>query len=169
MPPGHFQDYGARWDPPKSAEGTGGAEGQVTLHHLLAVLANREVPDDWRIANITPIYKKGQKKDPRKYRPVSLTLVPGKIMERFILCALTADVKDNQIRPRQHGLMKGRSCLTNLISFYDQMMHLVDEGQTVDVIYPDFSKAFDTAPPSILLETLATHGLDGCTLCWIKN
>jgi len=59
-----------------------------------------EVPDDWRIANVTPIYKKGQKEDPRSYRPVSLTSVLGKIMEQFILSVLTGHVKDNQgIRP----------------------------------------------------------------------
>jgi len=76
-----------------------------------------EVPDDWRIASVTPICKRGRKEDPGNYRPVSLTLVPGKIMERFILSALTGHVKDNQgIRPSQHGFMKGRSCLTNLIS-----------------------------------------------------
>jgi len=90
-------------------------------------------------------------------------------MERFILSALTGHVKDNQgIRPSQHGFMKGRSCLTNLI-FYDQVTHLVDKGKAADVVYPDFSKAFDTVPHSILLEKLAAHGLDGRTLCWIKN
>jgi len=65
--------------------------------------------------------------------------------------------------------MKGRSCLTNLISFYDQVTHLVDEGNAVDVIYVDFSKAFDSVPHSILLEKLTVHGVLGCTLCWIKN
>jgi len=91
-------------------------------------------------------------------------------MERFILSALTGHVKDNQgIRPSQHGLMKGRSCLTNMISFYDQVTRLVDEGRAVDVVYLDFSKAFDTLPHSILLEKLAAHGLDGCTLHWMKN
>jgi len=70
-----------------------------------------EVPDDWTLASVTPIYMKGQKEDPGNYRPVSLTSVPGKIMERFILSALTRHVKDNQgIRPSQHGFMKGRSC-----------------------------------------------------------
>jgi len=78
-------------------------------------------------------------------------------------------VKDNQrIRPSQHGFMKGRYYFTNLIS-YDQVTHLVDEGKAVDVIYLDLSKGFDTVPHSILLEKLAAHGLDGCTLCWIKN
>ena len=99
-----------------------------------------EVPHDWRITNVTPIYKKGRKEDPRSYRPVSLTSVPGKIMERFILNALTGRVKDNQwIRPSQHGFMTGRSCLTNLISFYDKVTHLVDEGKAVDGVYLDFS------------------------------
>ncbi|KFW77834.1 RNA-directed DNA polymerase from mobile element jockey, partial [Phalacrocorax carbo] len=55
-----------------------------------------EVPDDWRFADVTPIYKKGQKKDPGNYRPVSLTLVPGKVMELFILNVLTKHVQDNQ-------------------------------------------------------------------------
>ena len=55
-----------------------------------------------------------------------------------------------------------------MMSFYEQVTHLVDEGKAVDVIYLDFSKAFDTVPHSILLEKLAAHGLDGCTLRWIK-
>ncbi|KAK4828307.1 LOW QUALITY PROTEIN: hypothetical protein QYF61_025319 [Mycteria americana] len=59
--------------------------------------------------------------------------------------------------------MKRRSCLTNLISFYDKMTRLVDEGKAVDVVYLDFSKVFDTVSYSILLEKLAAHGLDGCT------
>jgi len=91
-------------------------------------------------------------------------------MEWFILSVLNGHVKDNQgIRPSQHGFMKGRSCLTNLISFCDQVIHLVNEGKAVDVIYPAFSKAFDNVPHSILLEELAAQGLDGCTLHWIKN
>jgi len=65
--------------------------------------------------------------------------------------------------------MKGRSCLTNLVSFYDQMTCLVDEGKAVGVVYLDFSKAFDTVSHSILLEKLAAHGLDRCTLRWVKN
>jgi len=55
-----------------------------------------EVPDDWMIASVTPIYRKGWKEDPGNYRPVSLTLVPGKVMEWFILSALTGHVKGNQ-------------------------------------------------------------------------
>ncbi|KAK4806943.1 hypothetical protein QYF61_027310 [Mycteria americana] len=129
-----------------------------------------EVPVDWRLANVTPIFKKGRKEDPGNYRPVSLTSVPGKLMEQIILSAITQHVEDNQgIKPSRHGFRKGRSCLTNLISFYDKVTHLVDEGKAVDVVYLDFSKAFDTVSHSILLEKLAAHGLDGCTLRWVKN
>ncbi|KAK4821180.1 hypothetical protein QYF61_014667 [Mycteria americana] len=79
------------------------------------------------------------------------------------------DHQDNQvIKPSQHGFMKGRSCLTNPI-FYDEVSHLVDEGKAVDVVCLDFSKVFDTISHSILLEKLAAHALDGCTLCWVKN
>ncbi|GAB0175699.1 mitochondrial enolase superfamily member 1 [Grus japonensis] len=130
----------------------------------------REIPVDWRLANVTSIYKKGRKEDPENYRPVSLTSVPGKVMEQIILSAITWHIQDNQvIRPSQHGFMKGRSCLTNLISFYDKVTHLVDEGKAMDVIYLDFSKAFDTVSHSIHLEKLAAHGLDGHTVCWVKN
>jgi len=116
------------------------------------------------------MYKNGWKEDPENYRPVSLTSVPGKVMERFILSAITWHTQDNQgIRPSQHGFMKGRSCLTNLISFYDQVTHLVDEGKAVDVVYLDFRKALDTVLHSILLEKLTAHGLDGCTLCRVEN
>ncbi|GAB0180100.1 mitochondrial enolase superfamily member 1 [Grus japonensis] len=77
-------------------------------------------------------------------------------------------VQDNQaIRPSQHGFMKGRSCLPT--SFYDKVTRLVDEGKAVNVVYLDFSKAFDTSSHSIHLEKLAAHGLDGCILRWVKN
>jgi len=79
-------------------------------------------------------------------------------------------VKDNQgIRPSQNGFMKGTSCLAKPISFYDKVSHLVDEGKAADIIYLDFSKDFDTVLHSIFLKNLAAHGLDGCTLHWIKN
>jgi len=127
-----------------------------------------EVPDDWRLASVT---RNVTRRAGRRIQGTTgLTLVLGKIMEWFILSWLTEHVKNNRgIRLSQHGFMKGRSRLTNLIFFYDQVTHLVDEGKSMDVIYPDFSKTFDTVPHSILLEKLAAHGLDGCNCCWIKN
>ena len=118
---------------------------------------------------MTHIYK--NKEDPRNYRPVSMTSLPGKIMEQIISSETARHLWDNQgIRPSQYECTKGRSCVTNLISFYDRVTCLVDEGKkTVDVVYLDFSNAFDTDCYSILLEKLAAHGLDKYTLCWVKN
>ena len=80
----------------------------------------REVPEDWRLVKLAPIYKKYHKEYLWNYWPVSLTLLPGKVMVQIILREITQHVQDNWgIRPSQHGFMKGRSCLTNLISFYD--------------------------------------------------
>ncbi|RMC03569.1 hypothetical protein DUI87_19744 [Hirundo rustica rustica] len=129
-----------------------------------------EVPDDWKLANVTPIHKKGGREDPGNYRPVSLTSVPGKIMEQFILSVITQNLQDGQgLRPSQHRFRRGRSCLTNLTSFYDQVTCLVDAGRAVDVVYLDFSKAFDTLSHSTLLDKLAARGLDRSPLCWVRN
>ncbi|TRZ15396.1 hypothetical protein HGM15179_011710 [Zosterops borbonicus] len=129
-----------------------------------------EVLDDWKMASVTPIHKKGGKEDPSNYRPVSLTSVPGKIMEQFILSVITQHLQAVQgLRPSQHRFRRGRSCLTNLISLYDQVTCLVEAGRAVDVVYLDFSKAFDTVSHSTLLEKLAAQGLDRSTLCWVGN
>ena len=74
----------------------------------------------------------------------------GKITEQIALREITQHVWDNWgIRPKQHGFTKGRSCLTNLISFYGLVTRLVDEGKAVDVVYLDCSKAFFTVSNSI--------------------
>ncbi|KAJ7408888.1 rna-directed dna polymerase from mobile element jockey-like [Pitangus sulphuratus] len=88
----------------------------------------------------------------------------------MILSAVIWHIQDTQrIRPSQHKFRKGKSCLTNLISFYDQEACLVDEGKAVDEIYLDFSKVFHAISHGILLEKLAAHGLDRCTLHGVKN
>ncbi|GAB0183616.1 mitochondrial enolase superfamily member 1 [Grus japonensis] len=95
----------------------------------------RGLPVDWRLETVTPTHRKGWKEDPGNYRPVSLTLVPSKVMEQIIFSTIMQHTQDNQvIRPSQHGFMKGRSCLTNLISFYGRVTSLVDEGKVVDIV-----------------------------------
>ena len=70
------------------------------------------VPEDWRIANVTLVFKKGEKEDPGNYRPINLTSVPGKVMEQLILYAISRQLEKKKfIRSSQHGLMKRRSYL----------------------------------------------------------
>jgi len=73
------------------------------------------------------------------------------------------------IRSSQHGFTKGKSCLANMITFYDGMTGWVDEGRALDVVYLDFSKAFDTVSHNILLGKLRKYGLDEWSVGWIKN
>ncbi|CAM5115200.1 unnamed protein product [Eretmochelys imbricata] len=73
------------------------------------------------------------------------------------------------IRNSQHGFTKGKSCLTNLIAFYDEITGSVDEGKAVDVLFLDFSKAFDTVSHSILASKLKKYGLDEWTVRWIES
>ncbi|PKU42341.1 rna-directed dna polymerase from mobile element jockey-like [Limosa lapponica baueri] len=88
----------------------------------------------------------------------------------MILNAITWHIQENQvIRPSQHGFMNDRTCLTNLIFFYNKVTHLVDEGKAVDVVYLDFNEAFYAVSQTILLEKLAAHGLDVRMPCWVKN
>ena len=91
-------------------------------------------------------------------------------MEQIVLGEITQHVHGVQgIRPSQHGFIKGRSCLTNLISFYNWVTRLINEGKAVDVLCLDFSQAFDTVSHSILLGKLAARGLDRYTLFWGRN
>ncbi|XP_074980451.1 BBSome complex assembly protein BBS10 isoform X2 [Caretta caretta] len=129
-----------------------------------------EVPEDWKKANVVPIFKKGKKDDPGNYRPVSLTSVPGKIMEHVLKESILKHLDERKvIRNSQHGFTKGKSCLTNLIAFYDEITGSVDEGKAVDVLFLDFSKAFDTVSHSILVSKLKKYGLDGCTIRCVES
>ncbi|CAM4636979.1 unnamed protein product [Lepidochelys kempii] len=129
-----------------------------------------KVLDDWKKANVVPIFKKEKKEDPGNYRPVSLTSVPGKIMEQVLKESILKLLHERKvIRNSHHGFTKGKSCLTNLIAFYDEITGSVDEGKVVDVLFLDFSKAFDMVSHSILASKLKKYGLDECTIRWVES
>ncbi|KAK4806870.1 hypothetical protein QYF61_012591 [Mycteria americana] len=96
-----------------------------------------------------PSTRRAQKKAQGNYRPISLASVPEKVMERVLLETITSQMKQ-VIRKSQPGFTKGKSCLTSLITFYNKIMSSVDMGRAVDVVYLDFSKAFNTVSHSLL-------------------
>ncbi|CAM5164461.1 unnamed protein product [Natator depressus] len=128
------------------------------------------VPCDWRIANIIPIFKKGKKRDPGNYRPVSLTSVVCKVLEKILKEKVVKDIEVNGKWDKiQHGFTKGRSCQTNLISFFEKVTDFLDKGNAVDLIYLDFSKAFDMGPHGELLVKLEKMGINMKIERWIRN
>ena len=91
-------------------------------------------------------------------------------MEKIILGVIEAHLGDKAvIGPSQHGFMRGRSCLTNLISFDDKITHLVDQGKAADVIFLDFSKAFDTVSQRTLLDKMSSIQLNKTIMQWVSN
>ena len=129
-----------------------------------------DLPQDWKIANVTPIFKKGTKGDPGNYRPVSLTSVPCKIFESIVKDRVMSHLLDNNlIRNSQHGFMPGRSCATNLVEFMDFVTRSVDEGKPVDIFYLDFAKAFDKVPRKRLVKKMVAKGLEPAVVNWKKN
>ena len=83
-----------------------------------------------------PIFKKGKKKDPGNYRLVIISLIPAKVMKQLILDTILRHVKDNKVLGSSlHTFMKGKSCLTHLISFCDEMTDLVDGRRVAIVVY----------------------------------
>ena len=97
------------------------------------------VPLEWKEANIIPLFKKGSRNKAVSYRPVSLTSVICKVLETIIMDHMMDFlIKHKFMNPSQHGFLKARSCLTNLLCFFEEITKWVDEGSPVDVIYLAF-------------------------------
>ena len=129
------------------------------------------VPFEWKETNIIPLFKKGSRnKSETYYRPVSLTSVICKLLERLIKDHMVDFlVRHKILNSSQHGFLKARSCLTNMLCFLEEITKWIDEGSPVDIIRLDFQKAFDKVPHQRLLHKLKAHGIrDGIT-DWIEQ
>jgi len=128
------------------------------------------VPQDWREANVTPIYKKGSKNKPENYRPISLTSIPCKIMESILKDEIINHLLRNRLlNSSQHGFLPNKSCTINLLVFLDKITKAVDDGIPMNVIYLDFSKAFDKVPHKRLLMKIKMLEVSGYILIWVES
>ena len=117
------------------------------------ILATGKIPSNWKRAHVVPIFKKGAKSHVGNYRPVSLLPVVSKVFERCIVNHVYPYLTP-VLHKLQHGFLKKRSCTTQLLKVYHSIGAVLDRGGQVDIIYLDFSKAFDSVSHSLLLYKL---------------
>ena len=143
------------------------------LHNIIVCsFKEGKVPLEWKRANIVPIHKGGSKEDPMNYRPVSLTSVVAKICERIVKNRWMKYLEEsNTLTGRQFGFRSGRSCVTNLLSFYSRAIDIIQERDGwADCVYLDLKKAFDKVPHQRLLWKIKNvGGLQGKALEWITD
>ncbi len=125
-------------------------------------------PQEWKIANIVPIYKKGEREHTENYRPISLLPIVSKVLERCVF----SNIKDHLfqlIQKLQHGFISGKSCVTNLLEVLDYIGSELDNGGQIDAIYLDLSKAFDKVNHSRLHQKLRMAGFGGNLIKWFDS
>ena len=133
-------------------------------------ISQGRVPQQWKLANIVPIFKKGCRSSPENYRPVSLTSIISKLMEKIISKQMMEHILVNDILPKQqHGFLQGKSTSTNLLEALNVWIEMQEHNLPVDIIYLDYSKAFDTVPHKRLVGKLSSIGIKGNLLTWIKD
>ena len=141
----------------------------LPLYRIFSDSLNRGVfPDNWKLSNVCPIFKSGNKNDVSNYRPISIL---SSIPKRFQQCveAFLKKVFQEILVGQQHGFVGGRSVDTNLFIFTNFIFDSFHEGHEVHAIYTDFSKAFDKVNHSILIHQLSKLGITGSLLSWIKS
>jgi len=139
----------------------------VIFNHTLQT---GSLPDIWRTAVITPVFKKGSPSDAQNYRPISLTCVACKLMECGVRAALLTHLSEqNIITPEQHGFLSRRSTVTNLLECSSDWNIAIDAGCGVDIIYLDYAKAFDSVVHSKLIAKLELYGTHPIMLHWINS
>ncbi|MEW8548097.1 MAG: reverse transcriptase family protein, partial [Candidatus Thiodiazotropha sp.] len=135
-----------------------------------ASLSQGKVPDDWKTADVTPIFKKGDRSTASNYRPISLTAVCSKVMEHILHSQIMQHLDHHNIlSDQQHGFRKKRSCESQLILTIQDLASGLEEGEQIDAILLDFSKAFDKVPHQRLLLKLHHYGIRGSLLSWIES
>ena len=133
-------------------------------------LIEAQVPNNWKLANVTPVFKKGSRLAPSNYRPVSLTSVVCKVMERVVRDALMLYLEtEGLITNKQHGFVNKKSCTTNLLESLDLVTKALSEGKNVEVVYLDFLKAFDMVPHRRLLLKLKGYGFKEDIINWFES
>ena len=139
-------------------------------HMFRKSIQSGRLPRDWKLGSVTPIFKKGDKRLPGNYRPVSLTSVPCKVLESLIRDKLMDHLTaTNQLSTDQHGFRARRSCTTQLLEAMEDWTKMLENGDPVDALYLDFRKAFDSVPHERLLTKLDACGVSGNILDWIRS
>ena len=126
------------------------------------------LPQEWKEANVVPVFKKGDAEYAENYRPISLLPLVSKILERCVLNACK-DRLSQMVTTCQHGFITGKSCTTNLVEVLDQIGSLLDKGSQIDMVYMDMSKAFDKVSHTRLLYKLRMFGFGGSLLEWFRS
>ena len=127
-------------------------------------------PSKLKEAHIIPVHKGGHQGLAVNYRPVALTSHLIKIFEKVIRNYIVEFLeKENKFNDTQYGFRAGRSCLCQLLSHYDRIVDILENGSNVDAIYLDFAKAFDRVDHGIVLKKLSLLGIRGKILQWLKS
>ena len=133
-------------------------------------LESGTLPKDWKEAEVTAIFKKGSKSDPGNYRPVSLTCILCKVLESVVRDAVVTHFEDHKLYAEcQHGFRRKRSCVSQLLEVMEDLTAIMEAGDSLDIVYLDFRKAFDSVPHERLLTKLAAYGVSGNLLKWIRH
>ena len=127
------------------------------------------VPEDWKIALITPVFKKGKRTNPENYRPVSLTSICCKINEHIIVSQTMNHLENNNILvDYQHGFRRRRSCESQLLITSHDLATILNKHSQADVAVLDFAKAFDKVPHQRLIRKLQFYNLEPKVVGWIQ-
>ncbi|XP_008190178.1 uncharacterized protein LOC103312002 [Acyrthosiphon pisum] len=125
-------------------------------------------PSSFKISSVTPIFKSGDKADVKNYRPVSVLSHISKLFKLLVLRSIQSPINSILI-DKQHGFRPGRSTTTNLLVFNNFVIKAVEKHIQVDVIFTDFTKAFDRVDHGRLIETLYKTGFGEPLLSWFKS